>query len=293
MFSRRSYFTDFRTAFLLFLLFSCAGCAAMQPQPQVVTFGQPVGVDYTCTVSDGGLAATTAAEMGASSAIARSPIFAAPETYGPVPMTAGEVAECTECDRDRRHFRLVLEETIQKQLVGLQPGKKTAMAVTTDELLLDEQEGQIKIRRSQSRLRVKPFEGRQLEDMIGRMPAVGETVTPVGSALLPFKVVEIKGPAVIVEFRVDPALPFPTPFGPAAITASDDREFRITINPTMGHLVRSGGLIGRVVAFDEEYITLDYRHPFGYEELLCEVTVAAADVPGQGAPAMMSKKIGN
>ena len=293
MFNRRSIFTVFRKASLLLLLFSSVGCAGIQPLPAPITLGQPVRVDYTCMLSNGSLAATTSEDKGGSSDSARSSIFAAPEKYGPVRMTAGEVAECTECDRDRRHFRLVLEETIQKQLVGLPPGRKTAMAVTTDELLLDEQEGQIKIRRSQSRLRVKPFDGRQLQEMLGRMPAVGETVAPAGSSILPFKVLEIKGPAVIVEFLVDPDLPFPTPFGPAAITSSDDKEFGITINPAMGHLVRSGGLIGRVVDFDDEFITLDYRHPFGYEELLCEVTVAAADVPGQGAQAMLSKKTGH
>lgn len=260
----------------------------MQPSPLPITLGQPVRVDYICTLNNGSLAATTAGETGESSERARSSIFAAPEKYGPVRMTAGEVAECTECDRDKRHFRLVLEETIQKQLVGLEPGRKTAMSVATDELLMDEQEGQIKIRRSQSRLKVKPFDGRQLQEMLGRMPAVGETVAPAGSAMLPFTVLEIKGPAVIVEFQVDPAQPFPTPFGPAAVTSSDDKEFRITINPAMGYLVRSGGLIGRVVAFDDEYITLDYRHPFGYEELHCEVTVAEAEAPVEDAQAKLS-----
>jgi FKBP-type peptidyl-prolyl cis-trans isomerase 2 len=290
MFIRHGFITDCGGASLLFFLFLTAGCAGMSSKPSApapVTLGQSVQVDYTCMLTGGELAATTSAETAGSSAIARASIFAAPEQYGPVPMTAGEAAECTECDRDRRHFRLVLEETIQKQLIGLQPGRKTTMAVTTDELLMDGQEGRIKIRRHQSRLRVKPFEGRQLEEMLGRPPVQGETVKPAGSAVLPFKVLEVKGPAVLVEFQVDPARPFPTPFGAAAITAMDDKEFRITINPDIGHLVRSGGLIGRVAAVDEEYITLDYRHPFGYEELLCEVTVAEA-APGQGRHAMLS-----
>lgn len=289
MFNRRSFDAAFHRAAFLLLLFVSAGCAVMQPQPPVITFGQPVQVDYTCESKNGGLAATTSAEAGKAADIARAAIFAAPPAYGPVLMTAGEIAECTECDRDKRDFRLVLEETIQKQLVGLQTGRKTLMAVATDELLMDEQEGTIKIRRSQSRLRVKPFDGKQLQEMLGRLPLAGETVIPEGSSVLPFKVLEIKGPAVLVEFQLDPAQPFPTPFGPATIEASDGQEFRIRINPAIGHLVRSGGLIGRVVAFDDDYITLDYRHPFGYEELLCQVTVAEAEASVQGAPGALSK----
>ncbi|MEW6519463.1 MAG: hypothetical protein AB1461_08630 [Thermodesulfobacteriota bacterium] len=277
-----------RAAFLLLLLVS-AGCAVMQPQPPVITFGQPVQVDYTCRVKDGGLAATTSAEAGKAADAARSAIFARPPAYGPVLMTAGEITECTECDRDRRDFRLVLEETIQRQLVGLQAGRETPMAVASDELLMDEQEGTIKIRRSQSRLRVKPFDGKQLQEMLGRLPLAGETVIPEGSSVLPFKVLEIKGPAVLVEFQVDQSQPFPTPFGPASIESIEEQEFRIRINPSIGHLIRSGGLIGRVVAVDDDFITFDYRHPFGYEELFCQVTVSDAQVPAQGAPGALSK----
>lgn len=288
MFNWRSFGTASRRAAFLLLLLVSAGCVVMPPQPPVITFGQPVQVDYTCQLKDGGLAATTSAEAGKAADAARSPIFAPPPFYGPVLMMAGEIAECTECDRDRRSFRLVLEETIQKQLVGLQSERKTPMAVSTDELLMDEQEGTIKIRRSQSRLRVKPFDGKQLQEMLGRLPVAGETVIPEASSVLPFKVLEIKGPAVIVEFQLDPAQPFPSPFGPAVIEAIEEQEFRIRINPTIGHLIRSGGLIGRVVAFDDEYITLDYRHPFGYEELFCQVTAAEAEVPGKAAPIALS-----
>jgi FKBP-type peptidyl-prolyl cis-trans isomerase 2 len=291
MFNRLRFVTTFPGLFVLFSLLP-AGCAMMQTPPPAVTAGQPVQVEYTCTLTDGSLAATTSAEAVQSAVQSNdtphSAIFAPPQKYGPVLMTAGEVAECTECDRDKRYFGLVLEETIQKQLVGLVPGRKTPLAAATDEMLMDEKEGTIKIRRNQSRLKVKPFDGKQMEKMLGRSPEAGESLAGNDSGMLPFKVLENTGSAVIVEFQVDQGKPFPTPFGPAAIESVSDKEFRIRINPAIGHLIRSGGLIGRVVAFDDDYLTLDYRHPFGYEELQCEVTVEEQQAPAAEAQSRLT-----
>ncbi|MCK9294363.1 MAG: hypothetical protein M0P70_04715 [Desulfobulbaceae bacterium] len=288
MFNRLRFVTTFPRLFVLFSLLP-AGCAMMQTPPPAVTAGQKVQVDYTCTLADGSLAATTSEEAVQSNDTPHSAIFAPPQQYGPVLMTAGEVAECTECDRDKRYFSLVLEETIQKQLVGLVPGSKTPLTAATAELLMDEQEGTIKIRRNQSRLKVKPFDGKQMEKMLGRSPEAGESVAGNDSGRLPFKVLENTGPAVIVAFQVDQEKPFPTPFGPAAVASVSDKEFRIRINPAVGHLVRSGGLIGRVAAFDDDFITMDYRHPFGYEELQCEVKVSGTDGSGQEGQTLVSK----
>ena len=56
-------------------------------------------------------------------------------------------------------------------------------------------------------------------------------------------------------------------------------RYLIAINAQTGNLVRSGGFVGRVIAVDEQLITVDYGHPFGGEPLLCDVQVVEPPGP--------------
>lgn len=260
--------------FLFPFLLVATGCALQHTAVQPVSPEMQVAVDYTCRLQDGRLAASTLPSAGKNEE-SSSTIFQPYESSGPVILAAGVVPECPECDRSKRYFDLVLREGIQKQLAGVRYGQPVTMHIATDELLMDEVDGQISVRRHQTRPKVKPIMLEQVTDYLGRTPEIGEVIQPPNQSDWPVKVLEVAEPHVVIEQLPVPGKPWITPFGPASFMDNGE-EFFLSITPDMGHLVRSGGLIGRVVNVSDEAITLDYRHPFGYEELTCDVTVHEA-----------------
>jgi FKBP-type peptidyl-prolyl cis-trans isomerase 2 len=287
---------NFPNRTLLFLagIALLGGCAATRP-PIVsrslapLTTGENVRVDYTCRLAGGALVATTRREVGEDAAQSRSTIFAPPSAYGPVAMEAGKETDCKPCDRDKRFFQVVLDESIQKQLPGLIPGTPAALRLVSDEVLMDEKNGTLLMRRRQSRPLRRPVQMDRLIELLGHTPEVGERVAFDRADAIPFKVAEIASYGATLEYEVQVGQPFHTPFGPARIESMSDQDFRIYITPEKGRLIRSGGLIGRVVDLDETNMSLDYRNPFGYEQLECEVNaLVGADlgndpkVSGQG-----------
>ena len=66
-----------------------------------------------------------------------------------------------------------------------------------------------------------------------------------------------------------------TPFGKGTIK-ENEKNYEIVIDASVGHLVRSQGLVGRVSEVQDRTIVIDYGNPFGGETLSCDVKVEPA-----------------
>jgi len=249
------------------------GCASLHPAGKTVPAGSRVSVDYTCRLQDGRLAATTVASAAEESKNDPFTLFQPGRSLEPVKLSAG--LDCPDCGGDGRSFEEILRENLAKQLAGAHYGQTLTLRIATDALIMDETEGLISIRRHQTRPKTKPVMLEMVTSYLGRKPEAGEIFEPTNGVDWPVKVVEVAETHVMIEQLPIEGKPWITPFGPASFM-DDGEKFHLSIQPEMGHLVRSGGLIGRVVNIADEAITLDYRHPFGYEELTCKVTVLEA-----------------
>lgn len=63
-----------------------------------------------------------------------------------------------------------------------------------------------------------------------------------------------------------------TPFGKGAIR-ENEKNYEIVIDASVGSLVRTRGLVGRISEVRDGSIVVDYGHPFGGETLTCDIKV--------------------
>ena len=111
-----------------------------------------------------------------------------------------------------------------------------------------------------------------------KSPAAGQPF--IIDPAFPGWVTAVSEQEVVIQFRAVPGNVIETPFGPGRIREEQDR-YLVDIEAREGRLVRTGNRIGRIVKVDDKMILLDYRHPFGYETLMCDVTAVKVTHPGK------------
>lgn len=253
--------------FFVFLIFLFLGGCAGRLQPPVAP-GDRLLVDYKCFTGGGELAASTFAENKEE----KSPIFRRMIRPGPVKLTAGPTPECPDCNKFERSFLQVLHEVMQEELAGGNADEQLHLVLRTNELLADEAEGTITLPRRDFRKRQRIVQKEPLEKRLGRPLEPGDIISSTEPDIFSLKVIDIRLDKALVELLPESRKIFRTPFGVADVTETD-KGFELYIRPQTGYLVKSGGWIGRLVDFDDETMLFDYRHPFGYEELQCDVWV--------------------
>jgi FKBP-type peptidyl-prolyl cis-trans isomerase 2 len=133
-----------------------------------------------------------------------------------------------------------------------------------------------KVRRRAKEVRMTVDEFKQRK---GADPVVGQdyTVDPTFRG----KVTQVTETEVVVLNAPPPEMQVETPFGRGKVVDSG-KHYLVEIDARVGTLVRSGGMVGRIVEVGEGergMITLDYSHPFGGEVLDCELTLVDFDPP--------------
>jgi hypothetical protein len=103
-----------------------------------------------------------------------------------------------------------------------------------------------------------------------KAPELGQTF--VLDPAFPGKVVSVTDKDVVIQFSAKPGEIIQTPFGPGRVR-DEGKEYKVEIEAREGGLIRTGNRIGKISVPSERVIAVDYRHPFGYETLSCEVTV--------------------
>jgi FKBP-type peptidyl-prolyl cis-trans isomerase 2 len=88
----------------------------------------------------------------------------------------------------------------------------------------------------------------------------------------PGRVESVTDKEVVIRFSAEPGSVIETPFGTGRIR-EEGENYKVDIDAREGKLVRTGNKIGRISKVDDKVIVIDYRHPFGYEALICDVTL--------------------
>jgi FKBP-type peptidyl-prolyl cis-trans isomerase 2 len=133
----------------------------------------------------------------------------------------------------------------------------------------DEQSGFGRLARVRTRPKVMRISRNEYEIRARKVPEVGQSffIDPAFRG----RVESVSDEEVVVRFE-KPGDVIETPFGQGRIR-EEGENYKVDIGAREGSLVRTGNTIGRIVSVTDEIITVDNRHPFGYETLTCDVTV--------------------
>jgi FKBP-type peptidyl-prolyl cis-trans isomerase 2 len=164
-----------------------------------------------------------------------------------------------------------------KAIKGLKVGEKNTIRISSevppglediDRFL---QMARVRQQPKDLRVNMKP-----LKKQLGEEPRVGQEIYAEGPYSA--KVVSITGDEVMVRLSARPGSVVDTPFGDGVVRDAAD-HYETVIDVSVGDLVRSGPVVGRVAHVEEETFSVDYGHPFGEETLICDVVVESAKRP--------------
>lgn len=247
-----------------------SGCAAPTP---VVRQGDKVSLSFDCRLPGGGLAVTTRPEA-ALAGETKSAIYLPRTGSAAVEFTAGTAGAAN--GQERIPFEQEVMQRLAPLTVGLKEGGRAQIALSAERFPVSSpNEKTVRLARVRNRpkeLRLTPEVFRQ---QAGKDPAVGDAFKK--DREMAGEVVEVSDREVVVRFTPAGSESLATPFGPAAVRELSDR-YEIEFPATKGQLVRVGSIVGRIADVDD-YISIDFGHPFGGDVLACDVEVVKVESP--------------
>lgn len=236
-------------------------------QVRIVKPGDTAEISFLCRLRNGEIAASSGPVVPDER---KSKLFLPRGESGALPVRAAEPAAPLKVTKEQPFEQEILDR-IALQLAGMQEGEKRRMTLTASDIAArDEQNYVSRISRVRTRpkeMRMTPgeYEFRERKTaQVGQKVALYTDVTGT--------VERVTDDEVLVRFAAEPAVVINTSFGPARIRETEN-AWEIVIDARPGDIVRTGVFAGRIVAVDEQTLTIDYRHPFGGEPLHCDVTV--------------------
>lgn len=272
---------------IMFLLVTAlAGCAATGkinagppsdvsdvPKAAVVQAGDLVDLSFLCRLQNGEVVAATDQAVGRRRTDAtKSPIFLARDKDGPVSVRASAVTPEEEQPAGKEAaFEDEVVWRLAGSVIGMKEGEGRAVRLTAQESLERRPEdyviriARVRVRDKEMRMSIDEYRSRT-----GVSPEAGQPF--IFDPAFPGRVETVTPDGVIIRFSAQQGAEAPTPFGPGHVRETE-KAYEIVIDARKGALVRTGPLVGRIVDVDETSITIDYRHPFGYETVVCDVTI--------------------
>lgn len=251
------------------------GCATVQP-PRQVRVGEKVAVNFTCRFKEGLIAATTDPTVASDVGAAKSPVFLARKSKEKFTITAG-TDPAVYGKPGERGFESEIVALVAEAIEGMKVGETRLVELKAFRNNTKESSDQT-IR--MARVRRRPKEIRmsldQYEKRTASPPEVGKPY--IIDPAVPGEVVSVKENEVVIRFQATPGTNVATPLGNGIVRESADQKYyEIVLDAHIGSLVRSGGMVGRIVDVEERMITIDYGHPFGGEKLTCNVTIESVE----------------
>lgn len=265
---------------LAIAVMALAGCATMEKVKSVAA-GDRVAVRFTCRLKNGEIAISTEKKVADDPALPKSALFMPRDQDGPL-MIYAEIAAQNKPDDLYASFEDRVVKRIAGAVVGMVPGEERTVTITAqrEDAYLKPEEIFLKMSRVRHRPKEVTIASAEFASRMGKAPVVGEEVALEDG--LPARVISVEGDMVALSIAALSGRQIRTPFGVGTIRETPD-DVVVEIDARVGTLVRSGPLAGRISAFDDTTFTLDYGHPFGGEELACDVAVApATKVANQG-----------
>lgn len=252
------------------MVMTVAGCAVREPG-NVISKNDYIKVNYTCRTQRNEVIATTDQKVAENPEILKSNVLAKREKREPETIIAGQENQGQPAKDRLRFLAPEIRKQIAMQLVGKQIGKpyemtlesavpegiKSSNRYMTFKLVR-------KVPRVQSVSRYAFFRG------LKREPVVGEVLKRDGIAYA--RVLKISKDTVVYEMINEEKLVINTPWGKARVISEPGSKWIETrIDVQKGSLVRTGGVIGKVIEITETTFKVDYGHPFAEECLSCIV----------------------
>jgi FKBP-type peptidyl-prolyl cis-trans isomerase 2 len=246
--------------------------ASDMPKTRLVQTGDLVDLRFLCRLQTGEVVAATDRSLGQRPDVAKSTIFLMRDKDGPVSVTADVLLPMTERPAGKElAFEDEIVERLAGAVLGMKEGEDRTVRLTAQEAPERRPEdyvmkvARVRVRAKEMRMSLDDFRSR-----IGRSPEAGQPV--LFDPAVPGRVETVMADEAVIRFSAQPGAVTTTPFGPGHIRETE-KAYEIVIDARKGALVRSGMLVGRIVDVDENSITIDYRHPFGNEVLVCDVAI--------------------
>jgi FKBP-type peptidyl-prolyl cis-trans isomerase 2 len=245
---------------------------ACSAAPVVVKPGDKVEFNFTCRLQNGELAATTRPDA-AVAAETKGPLYLTRQgAENTVAVTAGPVAP-GELKQDRQPFEQEIIARLAPKLSGLKTGEQAQWVIAADRYPVSApNEKQVKMALVRKRDKEMRLTVEEYTTKTGKSPEVGRPF--VLDKLVPGKIAEVSDKEVLIRFAPVAAQDLVTPFGPVTVRETPT-HYELVITAEVGHLLRTGPMVGRIGAVDKDSMTIDYGHPFAGEKLNCDVKVVA------------------
>lgn len=255
------------SVFFLFLLaaFFLPGVALANT---VIRQGDPVQVHYVCRLKNGEIAAATLDESKLGAVAVRADVFQPVQKDAPLSLQAG-IKPKVQNESGAHDFADEIATQISSALVGLPFDESQSIKISAGRAPYRPQATITlpRVRRRPMELRLLPEE---YVNRIGKAAEVGAVFTLDPN--FPGTVVAVTGDEILIRFAAPPDKKLETPFGPATVR-EDGNQYLIDIELQQGDVVRSGPMLGRVVAADARSFTVDYGNPLAGQDLVCEVSI--------------------
>lgn len=229
--------------------------------------GDLVTLNYTVTLEDGTLVATTMEKTAKDQAVKKAAWFREPAAYAPVELVAGKQE---------------IMPGLAEALTGMGPGERKRIVLTPDKAfgMTDPQ-------------KIKSFPCSQTFPKTIRMPA-DEYVKRFSSfpvmnkevELLPYfksRVTEVTERDVALEFQVTNGAGFNENFGSIGVSLANDK-ITTTLKPLVGAAFPLKDGVGVISATDGNTFTVDFNNPLAGKTIVLELETISVAPAAQGAP---------
>ncbi len=257
-----------------------AGGCSSRPAQRVIAPGDRVRIEYTCTLPNGDLAATSDERTARSASVPKSALFVPGEDPLRLVLTAGPGPSAQELAQ-AQSFRAALSEKMAEALVGMKIGetRKVALSASVPSGLKDSERFL-----QMARVRKRAKEKTMTRDFFlrfskGKGPEIGQQI-PVEPGFLG-TVSSLDEKTVTLRITPEDEKEIRTDFGKGTIRDKED-HYEIELDVRPGMLVRIGPLVGTVAEVQDETFTLDFGHPFGGQVLWCTIRPVALEETGDG-----------
>jgi FKBP-type peptidyl-prolyl cis-trans isomerase 2 len=230
--------------------------------------GQSADIHYLCRLSTGEVVAATET-VGED--VPKSKIFVAKKEAGPLLITAVRPDESLPERPWPGPFEEEIGDRLARNVSGMKEGEKRQVELTARMIKpLDEHSGFVRLSKVRTRPKVMKMSRTEYEMRARKAPELGQpfTIDPAFEG----QVESVGEEEVVIRLSAISGGVAETPFGQGRIR-EEGENYKVDIDAKEGSLVRIGNTIGRIINVTAKVITIDNRHPFGYEMLICDVTI--------------------
>ncbi len=259
----------FAAAILMSAVLSLQGSPGYAEKPSVLKTGDKIKIEFTCRDAEGLVAAGTDPSIAGNDHVKKADIFIPRTSDAPV---VGEVGRPREkLVAGHAGFENEIIYQIGQYFNGKPPSGKTEMELE-DTLKPDcpDEERFVSLVRVRKRPKGIRMSGDEYLARLHNEPKVGD-VYPSDSNFTG-TVTSVSDKEVTIEFKPSKGTEVTTPFGKGTIRDAGD-HYELAIDAKVGSLVRSAGLVGKIVRVDDQKFTIDYGLPLAGQKLKCEVRV--------------------